>query len=301
MEVLGGNQWGEVYELMTEKEVVVVGGGALTVGAAGGFLQGGGHSANSPKLGLAVDNLLEADIVIADGTLLTINKCWHTDLFWAIRGGGGGTFGIVTRAVYKAHEKEPNYFRFAATLLGNMTNDMCPDCKEKVLGAYVDWMDWTNTNQPGSWAGYNNWKTIEVEGAKYVVIDFSLLFFGDQTDAQRAIDLFDNLVDESNGEIVWLGKIEENYDNFYGWHGPTTDVVGASSFIASRLLQPYSLETAESKSALVDAIIASQGGVFEHIGGKGVIEGDPFNETSINPALRTALSIYGVTGGLPTL
>ena len=64
-----------------------------------------------------------------------------------------------------------------------MTNDMCQDCKEKVLGAYVDWMDWTNTNQPGSWAGYNNWKTIEVEGAKYVVIDFSLLFFGDQTDA----------------------------------------------------------------------------------------------------------------------
>ena len=112
MEVLGGNQWGEVYELMTEKEVVVVGGGALTVGAAGGFLQGGGHSANSPKLGLAVDNLLEADIVIADGTLLTTNKCWHTDLFWAIRGGGGGTFGIVTRAVYKAHEKEPNYFKF---------------------------------------------------------------------------------------------------------------------------------------------------------------------------------------------
>ena len=112
MEVLGGNQWGEVYELMTEKEVVVVGGGALTVGAAGGYLQGGGHSANSPKLGLAVDNLLEADIVIADGTLLTINKCWHTDLFWAIRGGGGGTFGIVTRAVYKAHEKESNYFKF---------------------------------------------------------------------------------------------------------------------------------------------------------------------------------------------
>ena len=103
---------GEVYELMTEKEVVVVGGGALTVGAAGGYLQGGGHSANSPKLGLAVDNLLEADIVIADGTLLTINKCWHTDLFWAIRGGGGGTFGIVTRAVYKAHEKESNYFKF---------------------------------------------------------------------------------------------------------------------------------------------------------------------------------------------
>ena len=64
-----------------------------------------------------------------------------------------------------------------------MTNDQCPDCKEKVLRAYVDWMDWTNKYQPGSWAGYNNWKSIEVEGAKYVVIDFSLLFFGEQADA----------------------------------------------------------------------------------------------------------------------
>ena len=54
--------------------------------------------------GLAVDNLLEADIVIADGRLLTINRCKNSDLFWAIRGGGGGTYGIVTRAVYKAHE-----------------------------------------------------------------------------------------------------------------------------------------------------------------------------------------------------
>ena len=95
--------------------------------------------------------------------------------------------------------------------------------------------------------------------------------------------------------------MENNFDTFFGWHGPTTDTVGGSSFMASRLLQPTSLETDESKSALVDAIIATKGGVFEHIGGKGVIEGDPFNETSINPALRTALSIYGVPGGRPDL
>ena len=75
-------------------------------------MQGGGHGILSPIHGLAVDNLLEADIVIADGTLLTVNQCWFSDLFWAIRGGGGGTFGIVTRAVYKAHEPQENYLRF---------------------------------------------------------------------------------------------------------------------------------------------------------------------------------------------
>ena len=60
---------------MTEEGVLVVGGAGPTVSCAGGYLQGGGHSPLSPLHGLAVDNLLEADIVIADGTLLTVNKC----------------------------------------------------------------------------------------------------------------------------------------------------------------------------------------------------------------------------------
>ena len=128
---------------MTEKGVVVVGGNAQSVSAAGGYMQGGGHGANSPLHGLAVDNLLEADVVTADGNLLTVNKCWNTDLFWAIRGGGGGTFGIVTRAVYKAHDKEPNYFQQMGTLVAN---NSCSDCRERLMRAYVDWMDWTTEN-----------------------------------------------------------------------------------------------------------------------------------------------------------
>ena len=75
MEVLGGDQWVDVYEEMDKNDVLVVGGGRASVGAAGGYLQGGGHGFFSPKHGLAVDNLLEADIVIADGSLLTVNKC----------------------------------------------------------------------------------------------------------------------------------------------------------------------------------------------------------------------------------
>ena len=73
MQVLGGDQWVDVNSLMTEVGVVVVGGNAQTVGAAGGYLAGGGHGALTAKHGLAVDNLLEVDIVIADGSLLTVN------------------------------------------------------------------------------------------------------------------------------------------------------------------------------------------------------------------------------------
>ena len=84
--------------------------------------------------------MVEADIVIADGTLLTVNKCWHSDLFWAIRGGGGGTFGVVTRAVYKAHDKDPNYYKFVGSMVDGLGDP------SKMMRAYVDWMDWTNEN-----------------------------------------------------------------------------------------------------------------------------------------------------------
>ena len=110
------------------------------------------------KYGLSVDNVLEVDIVTADGKLQTVNACNQPDLFWAVRGGGGGTFGIVTRAVYKVYEKEPNYFRFIGTL---MAKDSCSDCRERLMRAYVDWMDWTTENQPGLWFGYNFWGSHE--------------------------------------------------------------------------------------------------------------------------------------------
>ena len=55
-------------------------------------------------------------MVIANGTLLTTNACTNSDLFWAIRGGGGGTFGVTTRIVYKAHEPKSNYFGYTALI-----------------------------------------------------------------------------------------------------------------------------------------------------------------------------------------
>ena len=139
---------------MREKGVIVVGGGAPSVSATGGYLQGGGHSPMSPLHGLSVDNILEADIVIADGTLLTIDNCNHADLFYAIRGGGGGTYGIITRAVYKAHDKQANYVTYNGNLFALASS---PDSKERLIRAYVDWTAWTHENQPGQWSGYGFW------------------------------------------------------------------------------------------------------------------------------------------------
>ena len=91
MQVLGGDQWADVYKEADKRNLIVVGGNAQTVGASGGYTLGGGHGAMGVKYGLAVDNVLEVDIVTADGKLLTANACKNSDLFWAVRGGGGGT------------------------------------------------------------------------------------------------------------------------------------------------------------------------------------------------------------------
>jgi FAD/FMN-containing dehydrogenase len=74
-----------------------------TVGIAG-LTQGGGIGLSGRKFGLTCDHLLEATVVLADGRAVVVNAHQHPDLYWALRGGGGGNFGIVTRFVFRTHQ-----------------------------------------------------------------------------------------------------------------------------------------------------------------------------------------------------
>ena len=83
--------------------------GCPAVGISG-FTLGGGFSMLSRCLGLAIDSLLSVTMVTANGSSVVVaNSTTHSDLFWALRGGGGGNFGVVTRFSFKLHPAQPNY------------------------------------------------------------------------------------------------------------------------------------------------------------------------------------------------
>jgi FAD/FMN-containing dehydrogenase len=102
----GGEMWDDVlYKVKDDYHLVT--GFCHTVGAAGGWLQGHGLSFTSRQYGLGIDQVLRFDLVLPNGTKTYADACHNEDLFWALRGGGGGTFGIVTSVQYKLHPATP--------------------------------------------------------------------------------------------------------------------------------------------------------------------------------------------------
>ncbi|KAF1810771.1 FAD-binding domain-containing protein, partial [Eremomyces bilateralis CBS 781.70] len=77
------------------------------VGTIGGWAQAGGHNPLSREYGMQADNIVEFEVVLADGTFVKASECSNPDLFWALRGGGGSTFGIVTAATVKVYPTPP--------------------------------------------------------------------------------------------------------------------------------------------------------------------------------------------------
>lgn len=99
-----GAMWGEVYrKVCAGADRYVQGGGCLTVGVAG-LVQGGGFGSLSKAFGSAAASLLEAEVVTANGDIRTVNAAQDPELFFALKGGGGGTFGVVTRMTLQTYD-----------------------------------------------------------------------------------------------------------------------------------------------------------------------------------------------------
>jgi len=101
VKVGAGVQGFEVLDAAKARGKVVVTGECSTVGLAGGYTQGGGHSALSTSFGLSADNTLEFQVVTAAGKLVTASRTTNSGLYWALSGGGGGNYGVVVSLTVK--------------------------------------------------------------------------------------------------------------------------------------------------------------------------------------------------------
>jgi FAD/FMN-containing dehydrogenase len=132
-----GAIWGEVYDAVTTKGGrYVQGGGCLTVGVAG-LIQSGGFGSFSKFYGMAAASLIEAEVVTADGSLRIANACTNPDLYWALKGGGGGAFGIVTRLTLRTHAL-PEFFGAVFLTVEAASDDAFRRLVAKVIAFYSE-------------------------------------------------------------------------------------------------------------------------------------------------------------------
>jgi FAD binding domain-containing protein/berberine-like enzyme len=141
----GGCVWGEV-DAATQPHGLAVPAGIISTTGVAGLTLGGGHGYLTRRYGLTIDNLLSAELVLADGSTVTASADEHPDLFWAIRG-GGGNFGVVTAFTFQAQPVD--------TIVGGPTFWALEDTDE-LLAAYREWLP----SAPRNVSGFFNFHTI---------------------------------------------------------------------------------------------------------------------------------------------
>lgn len=135
--VEAGAMWTDVYDAVTTKAGrYVQGGGCTTVGVAG-LVQSGGFGSMSKGFGTAAAGLLEAEIVTANGVVRTVNHCMNSELFWALKGGGGGSWGVVTKLTLRTHEL-PELFGYAEGTIKAKSDAAFRQLIARFVGFYHD-------------------------------------------------------------------------------------------------------------------------------------------------------------------
>ncbi|EME39010.1 hypothetical protein DOTSEDRAFT_48443 [Dothistroma septosporum NZE10] len=133
----------EMYQAARDQGLMLVGGECENVGVFGGYIQGGGHSPLSSVHGMAAEGALSFDVVTADGRFVTANEIDNPDLFWALRGGGGSTWGVVVSVTVKAFPQLPKgtaVFNWSYTN-GNISNGTFWAAYRTYLGYFPEHAD----------------------------------------------------------------------------------------------------------------------------------------------------------------
>ncbi|RXW25440.1 hypothetical protein EST38_g388 [Candolleomyces aberdarensis] len=164
----GGALWRDVDAEAIKYGLATVG-GTINHTGVGGLTLGGGYGWLTGRYGLTIDNLVQVTIVAADGSVLTVNETENTDLFWAVRG-GGGNFGVVTEFVYRLHPQRKTVFA------GHVI--FTPDKVEKLVEVTKQWWDNVKADE-----GMVQIATVGPDGRPAVI---TMLFYNGSEEEGRA-------------------------------------------------------------------------------------------------------------------
>ncbi|KAM3081000.1 hypothetical protein ACMFMG_004959 [Clarireedia jacksonii] len=302
IEVNGGYSWSDVYSVATENRIIVVGGGCPDVGAIGGYMQGGGHSPASRDFGLGADQLLEAQVVLTNGEKVLASPNENSDLFRALRGGGGGTYGIVTSAKIKAYPDS----RYTAQALYIAPLGASEDALAAFMEAVALVYEALPTLNDGGLNGYGTWTAYSVPTAMNASLAYS--FGAKDKTVQELEELFQPTLEKLlayNGTALIIFVSYTTYESYWDYYSSTSGVNSAAtadSALVSRLFTKDNLSngTALHKMLNITAGTASEGTVngFCLVGGGAVLNtNDPFS--GVNPAWRKTYVLQYCGRGWP--
>ncbi|KAJ3575466.1 hypothetical protein NP233_g1083 [Leucocoprinus birnbaumii] len=266
---------------------IFVGGSAATVAPGGGYVQGAGHSALSPLLGLAADNALEFNIVTADGQLRKANEVENSDrviisVFWALRGGGAGSWGVIVNTTFSTF---PTFQAVRSRVLFLATGSLVIGATGAAYARHV--FDWDSMNV-GQY-----YYTVGV-GSNYTIIVDTIFPNATEAQATRALaPLFTELllsgaVPISNTTVTaTINELLATGD----------DLCGGYAVLGSRLIPAASYRS--SPLAIGDAYrrLADVGsiGILSHLVAGGKVAANAEIDNAVNPGWRTAKTHLIVT------
>ncbi|KAJ7350494.1 hypothetical protein DFH08DRAFT_861637 [Mycena albidolilacea] len=280
-----GDGWANIYDLANRSDVVVVGGTGQTVSSAGGYVMGSGYSLLSRHHGLAVDNVLQFTLVDAFGKKVIANAHRNSDLFWCLRGGGGGTFGVVTEVIHKTHPAYHNIL--AATLTVSAPNSIE---LASVLKVYLDLQPSLNDAQ---W-----WLTTAVQQTSFVLQAALFTPPAGVNLTQVAHEAFQSVILAAQNLSMSPVFVVQKFPNFLAVHDTffLPSSFGSSAVLASRLIPRHVFENTTTTTLLAQAATEPFAVIFNLVAGGTVSKVLP-HATSVNPGWCKALHLVIFASG----
>ncbi|KAL8652305.1 MAG: hypothetical protein Q9210_002763 [Variospora velana] len=318
----GGYTWSDVVGEAARRDVILVGGGTpvshktirscsssvvecrKSVGCLGGWMQGGGHGPAVQEHGLGADQVLEAQVVLANGWVVTASPCQHPDLFFAIRGGGGSTYGVVISTTVKAH---PTTQMTAQQLsMAPLNSSYKPEfmrAVELLHNAYPDLLD-------EGFSGYGSWS---VQSPTPLVYNYNYTLGEDieanfTTGFTHTLSVFNQTIKTAQsafapvlrqlapyeGRSLFINITYSSfptYATFYDALSGIESPIGSSAALGSRLLDRKALTSTQLNPTL--EVLAGTPDQYTSVnlvlvGGGQVARDGADGHSGVNPAWRTA-------------